>query len=179
MSDAEVKSRFESPPCDQHVAHADQLPHLVWWTAAAMFRVRKSGLRLRICTVYVGFQCDCWKRVRFRNHRLIYDCNLYSYLGGVEERLAKLERRLISLDDGYDEILSSPQRDTRTGKRRRARSEEDGNGSLPSCNSEFSNSEFIIMNDQDSLEATHEDSTDAMGAMVFADEEDSAFFGEF
>jgi hypothetical protein len=89
--------------------------------------------------------------------------------------LAKLERRLISLDDGYDDMLSSPQqRDTLTEQGRRARSEEDGNGFLPSCNSEF-----IIMDDQDCLEATYEDSTDGMGAMVFTDEEDSAFFGEF
>jgi hypothetical protein len=36
-----------------------------------------------------------------------------------------------------------------------------------------------MLNDEDGPEAAFDDSTDGMRAIIFADEEDSAFFGEF
>ena len=61
-----------------------------------------------------------------------------------------------------------------TGQHRRARFEEDEDRPLPGRNGGF-----ITINDEDGPEAAPEDSTDGMGAIVFTDEEDSAFFGGF
>lgn len=69
--------------------------------------------------------------------------------------------------------VSSRQLDAHTGQQRRARFEDDENESLPGPNSGF------MLNDEDGPEAAFDDSTDGMRAIIFADEEDSAFFGEF
>lgn len=71
-------------------------------------------------------------------------------------------------------LPSSQQRDTHPAQHKRTRFEEHESESLPGHNYGF-----IASNEEDNLEAAPEDSTDGMGAMVFTDEEDSAFFGEF
>jgi hypothetical protein len=96
-------------------------------------------------------------------------------IGGLEERLAKVEQKLIRSDGENDgTFASSQQRDYHVGQYRRARSEEDENGLLLRRSDGF-----IATNDEDGAGPVSEESTDGMGAIVFTDEEDSAFFGEF
>jgi hypothetical protein len=88
------------------------------------------------------------------------------YLTSLEERLSVVEKRLNDFGDGTVHPLPTPAQHSSVGEQQRQGRTQEGA-------SPFS----VEITDVDDEDGAHEDSTDGMGAIVFTDEEDCAFFG--
>lgn len=85
-------------------------------------------------------------------------------MAGLESRLADVEQRL----DGFDSAqISQPAFSAR--RDRHVHIEEESVNRIPG---------LVTVDEVNTQDATAQDSTDGMGALVFTDEEYSGFFGE-
>jgi hypothetical protein len=99
--------------------------------------------------------------------------DIQSYLSALEDRLEKVEQRLNRVENNNHDAIEVQVGSSQDPRQNRVEGYEN-EASLGGGNNAF------LIPDEDEQDGNAEDgSTDGMGAMVFADEENSGFFGSY
>jgi hypothetical protein len=121
-------------------------------------------IRLCLCAIILIKQCDSWQGVSLLTLCLLIrslpDLSISSYLSAIERRVENVELTLQSLQQNITGLSNNGH-----GK---------NNGAVSSGQSSVTGAGQLEVQEV----ADANDSVDAMGALVFANEEESGFFGK-